>query len=152
MKKLCILLLFILFTSFQLHAQHHERRERMKAIKTAYLTEKLNLSSQEAEKFWPIYNKYEREIFGYKVQKPRKELKRVQELEASGALDESRAEKSLETLFQYESELALTKKKMFQELQGILSSDRILKLYRAELDFNKKLLSEIRKRGINDRP
>ena len=140
----------MLSATLHINAQQHQKRERIKAIKTAYLTEELNLSSQEAEKFWPVYNKYEKVIFSYKVQKPRKGLKRIEALEANGALDDSVAEKSLQTLFQYESEVTAAKKNMFQELQGILSSPRILKLYRAELQFNKKLLAEIRKRGSNE--
>ena len=37
--------------------------ERVKAQKIAYLTDKLDLSSQEAEKFWPVYNKVQKEQF-----------------------------------------------------------------------------------------
>src|SRR5258708_29601670 len=35
---------------------------RIEALKIAYLTKKLNLSTDEAQKFWPIYNKYAEEI------------------------------------------------------------------------------------------
>lgn len=34
----------------------------LEAIKMAYLTRKLNLSTNEAQKFWPLYNKYVDEI------------------------------------------------------------------------------------------
>ncbi|WP_315820109.1 hypothetical protein [Paraflavitalea speifideaquila] len=34
----------------------------MEALKIAYLTQKLNLSTEEAQRFWPIYNKYAAEI------------------------------------------------------------------------------------------
>src|SRR5581483_9835601 len=35
---------------------------RLAALKIAYLTKKLNLSPEEAQKFWPIYNQYMAEI------------------------------------------------------------------------------------------
>jgi hypothetical protein len=35
---------------------------RIEALKIAYITKKLNLSTDEAQKFWPIYNKYMDEI------------------------------------------------------------------------------------------
>lgn len=35
---------------------------RIEAMKIAYLTKKLNLSTDEAQKFWPIYNKYIDEV------------------------------------------------------------------------------------------
>jgi hypothetical protein len=37
---------------------------RIESLKIAYLTQKLNLSTEEAEKFWPVYNKYMDEIRG----------------------------------------------------------------------------------------
>ena len=39
--------------------------ERVKAIRVAVLTEKMNLSTEEAEKFWPVYNEYERDYYPY---------------------------------------------------------------------------------------
>ena len=37
---------------------------RIETLKIAYITQKLNLSTEEAEKFWPVYNKYMEEIRG----------------------------------------------------------------------------------------
>ena len=33
--------------------------ERVQALKVAFITKQLNLTSDEAEKFWPIYNDYQ---------------------------------------------------------------------------------------------
>jgi Skp family chaperone for outer membrane proteins len=35
---------------------------RIEALKIAYITQKLNLSTEEAQRFWPIYNQYMVEI------------------------------------------------------------------------------------------
>lgn len=37
---------------------------RIETLKIAYITQKLNLTTDEAEKFWPVYNKYMEEIRG----------------------------------------------------------------------------------------
>ena len=37
-------------------------KERIRAYKTAYITQELDLSSSEAEKFWPVYNEYDKKI------------------------------------------------------------------------------------------
>lgn len=37
-------------------------QERMQALKIAFITKALNLTSDEAQKFWPIYNAYDEEI------------------------------------------------------------------------------------------
>ena len=44
---------------FTIQAQNGNRLE---ALKIAYITNKLNLSPEEAQKFWPIYNQYALEI------------------------------------------------------------------------------------------
>ena len=58
MKKLIpILVLLISFSGF---AQRGAKmNERIKAQKTAFITERLSLTADEAEKFWPIYNEIE---------------------------------------------------------------------------------------------
>ncbi len=47
------LLLFLTVASF---AQDRPDREKIKALKVAFITERLDLSSKEAQLFWPIYN------------------------------------------------------------------------------------------------
>jgi len=61
MNKIFITVCIALFLSTGLMAQERGK-ERIKAYKTAYITEQLDLSSAEAEVFWPVYNKYEKKI------------------------------------------------------------------------------------------
>jgi hypothetical protein len=36
--------------------------ERLESAKIGFLTQKLDLSPREAEKFWPVYNQYQKEL------------------------------------------------------------------------------------------
>lgn len=58
------ILLTVLFTSIfgiaLLYSQ--ERGERIEALKVAFITKQLQLTAQEAQKFWPVYNGYESEM------------------------------------------------------------------------------------------
>ncbi|OZA24427.1 MAG: hypothetical protein B7X86_08430 [Sphingobacteriales bacterium 17-39-43] len=36
--------------------------ERIEAIKVAFITKKLDLTTEEAQKFWPVYNNYQKEL------------------------------------------------------------------------------------------
>jgi hypothetical protein len=55
-----VLLFCILFLAgFFVRSQNGTRIE---ALKIAYITNKLNLSPEEAQKFWPIYNNYSLEL------------------------------------------------------------------------------------------
>ena len=55
MKKIIIILFF---ASTGLIAQP-DRFEKIRTLKTAYITQELSLTPSEAEKFWPVYNEYD---------------------------------------------------------------------------------------------
>lgn len=42
--------------------ENGQRSEKIQALKIAFITQKLRLTSAEAEKFWPVYNSYTNEI------------------------------------------------------------------------------------------
>src|SRR5690349_15870280 len=66
MKKILLILVIALGVSVVSVAQDDDGEKgngsRIEALKIAYLTKKLNLSTDEAQKFWPIYNQYMGEI------------------------------------------------------------------------------------------
>lgn len=58
-------ILFLLCTSAR--AQQEElpggkAGEKLQAMEVAYLTKELNLSPEDAQKFWPVFNKYREEV------------------------------------------------------------------------------------------
>jgi Skp family chaperone for outer membrane proteins len=61
MKTSKLLTLFFLTITFFSIAQPRlkEKKEQIKALKIAYITEELQLTSEEASKFWPLFNAYE---------------------------------------------------------------------------------------------
>ena len=79
MNKLIIIAILVFAFYTKANAQQGGK-ERMKAFKTAYITDELDLTVKEAEKFWPVYNKYDRKLFSLKVEKGRKERHRIKEL------------------------------------------------------------------------
>lgn len=69
MKK--YLLIPLLLFTVQIFAQDIEQQEAqpqganaqlIETLRTAYITKELNLTSEEAQKFWPVYNEYTGEI------------------------------------------------------------------------------------------
>lgn len=63
MKHLLLIVAFLTGT-LAVNAQdnHKERSEKIQALKIAFITQKLELSTEEAQKFWPVYNRYETEL------------------------------------------------------------------------------------------
>jgi len=63
MKKLIVALLIGLAPLISLNAQPDARNEdAIESIKIAFLTKQLELTPEEAQKFWPIYNQYAAEL------------------------------------------------------------------------------------------
>lgn len=143
MKKL-IIVCFILLGSLHMTAQDREgHRERIRALKTAHITEGLNLTAKEAEKFWPVYNKFEEE----RRKLHRREHADIEEIEC---ISEERANQMVKEYVQIEREDYLIKKKFFEELSSIFSAKRIIQLKKVEDEFNRKMLKEYRARHSND--
>lgn len=62
MKKLFLLFGFITFATFSATAQQKGGGERIRSLEIGYLTKQLQLVPEEAEKFWPVFNKYRQEL------------------------------------------------------------------------------------------
>jgi hypothetical protein len=64
MKKY-LLILFLAFGAFSVgKAQNGEenRAEKIQSLKIAFITQKLQLTPEEAQKFWPVYNQYQGDV------------------------------------------------------------------------------------------
>src|ERR1700733_13020492 len=61
MKKIYFLIYFLLSCTYICVAQKGNG-QALEAIKVAYITRELNLSPEEAQKFWPVYNNYTSEV------------------------------------------------------------------------------------------
>jgi Spy/CpxP family protein refolding chaperone len=80
--KILIPILFLVsFVSFS--QDFKEKKEKIKALKVAYITEELNLTSEEAQKFWPIYNTYDDKQFDLHHKKMRSIINKFED----GGLD-----------------------------------------------------------------
>lgn len=133
------MILFLLAATVQAQDGKHEK---IKAWKTAYITEKLSLTSSEAEKFWPIYNNFDEKFHELRKKerteifhKLRNGLENLSDAEANELIDKNL---SIET-----SELEL-RKQLTAELRKVLSPKKIITLKKAENDFKRELLDRYR--------
>jgi len=146
MKKL-ILLSCLIFTTMSLMAQPPKRKgmkDKIRTLKVEFITEKLNLSSVEAEKFWPIYNVFDKTYMKLKHEKLRglknnlkKEINMLSESEALNRLNEMTA---------IEDELIQLKRSFRSQLEGVISNKKILLLKIAEDGFNRRMMDRLRHR------
>lgn len=145
MKKIKICFtVFALILSMAVLAQDRgrERREQVKSMKVAYITNQLQLTPDESAKFWPIYNEYE---------KKQRELHRTRNAgrkDDAGfdQMSDKEAASALAQMEKSEEDLYDLRKKFVQNLKAVLPAKKILKLKRAEEDFNRDLLRQYRGR------
>lgn len=146
MKKTLHLILFLLFITTTIFAQQKMKRENIKLLKTAYITDALDLTSTEAEKFWPVYNLYADKIQNLKFSMEAGIHRKINSLGGIDQVSEEQAKKLIDESLKIEQEISTNKIKMKVELSKILSAKKILKLQRAEKDFNRRMLQEYGKR------
>ena len=145
MKKYLFSLFVVFAFCFSTNAQKRkERKEKIKLLKISYLTEQLNLTSAEAEKFWPVYNKYTNdinELMNKKSDAIEKELNIVKKIDSIG----ERKALILFNLMQYLERKKFKKSQnYFTKLKTILPIKKILKLQIAEKEFGRKLMRKYR--------
>ncbi len=145
--KLQIITIFLLFQSLLGNAQNTEN-ENIRALKVVFITEQLELSSKEAEKFWPIYNLYSGKEFNLRIIETRKLRQQIVKSGGINAISDSEADDILKKLLNIENEITANKNEMYLKLKPIISSKKLLKLQIAEIEFNKKVLEELRKKRV----
>lgn len=152
MKIKNILSLLVLFVSFSFYAQSDktdEKREKIKAYKISFLTTELDLSSSEAEKFWPIYNAYDDKQFELRHDKMKTYWRKLDDNNVN-SISEKEAAKLLSQIESADKELYLLREKYMTNLKKILSSKKILKLKKSEDDFNRKLLKQYKEKAAKN--
>lgn len=156
MKNLYLIIsvFFISITTFgqrgPIRERLQEKKEQIKALKVAFITTELNLTSDEAARFWPIFNAFEEKQQEIKRQKLRSILDRT-EGNSLDKLSEKDAASLLSQMENTEEELHQLKKKFVTNLKGVIPSVKILKLKKAEEEFNRKLLQQYRDKRDNRR-
>lgn len=147
LKKLFpFLFLFIGFNFYAQNEKSKDKKEQIRAMKVAFLTTELNLSSNEAEKFWPIYNAYDDKQFELRHIKMKSYFKKMKG-ENFDKLTEKDATVLLKQIQDNEEEQFELRQKFIKKLQEILPDLKIIKLKKAEEDFNRKLLQQYKEKG-----
>lgn len=145
MKTNKLLLLITVLLSIQSFSQprFREKREQIKALKVGFITNELLLTPEEATKFWPLFNAFEDKQNEFRFHKMKafrdrmeaNDLDKLSEKEATALLNE------MET---NDDEMYQLRKKFISSLKGVIPPIKIIKLKRAEENFNKKLLQQYR--------
>ncbi|MBS7788065.1 sensor of ECF-type sigma factor [Flavobacterium sp. CYK-55] len=149
MKKIISLILtFFCIATLSAQPILKQKKEQIKALKVAYITEELQLTPDEASKFWPLYNTFEDRQKDYKKDKLKGYLNRIDPSTIDN-LTEKEATAMLAQIEAAEEEAFQARKKFIASLKGILPANKIIKLKQAEEGFNRKLLKQYKEKLRN---
>ncbi|REH01737.1 sensor of ECF-type sigma factor [Flavobacterium aquicola] len=147
-KILPILFMFLTFNFYAQSDNFKDKKEQIRAMKVAFFTTELDLTPSEAEKFWPIYNTFDDRQFELRHQKMKGYFKRMQG-DNLDKLSEKEASALLDQIQDNEEDLYNLRKKFMINIKDVLPATKILKLKKAEEDFNRKLLQQYKDKGSN---
>ena len=137
-----ILYIFIFFSSLSVLAQQH--REKIHALKISFITERLDLTEQEAQKFWPIYNEFDKEAINlrhHEIRNIRRDIK-----DNVNTLTDEKALELIHKINDAETKLHNNRMKMATRLLEVISPKKLILLKVAEEDFKRKMLDRFRNR------
>ncbi len=129
MKQFLLIAAFITGSFFTANAQDVQpvdenlKQERIQALYVAYVTKQLELTPEDAQKFWPAHTQFENEIKG--------------------------VNKDLPVLEKQQAILNI-KKKYQENFNRILGTKRCERFFKMREDFNRKLLERIRKQRAGE--
>lgn len=129
MKKIVVLITILMSSIALVKAQDaqqpgddNQKQEKIQALYVAYVTKQLELTPEDAQKFWPVHTQFTNELKGVKQDLP--ELEKQQTI--------------------------LNIKKKYQDnFNRILGPQRCERFFRLRDDFNRKLLERFNKQRAN---
>ena len=118
-----------------------EEWDKVDKLKIAYITTELALTTEEAEKFWPIYNECETKI--KELRKANREIQKSLDQSYDTITNED-AKKKMATLFDNDTKELAIKKEYAEKFSKLLGDKRALKLLSLEHEFKRELLEALK--------
>jgi hypothetical protein len=140
MKKYITILVLFLSALNSLGQTKKESSEKIKVLKVAFLTQELQLTSAEAERFWPLYNLHRGKLDTLRNRGRTTIKKKIKEVGDLNNLQESEAKKFVLLRLDLEKKISSEKEDFIQSVSLFLTYKKIMKLYISEREFSRKLM------------
>ncbi len=121
--------------SLWLPANAQPRRNNIEAVKAAFITQKLELTPEESQKFWPVYNNYQQEL---------KKLILIKNSQRRALKENAEAEPVDE--LEIDSEILELRKRYRGEFAKVLPRQKAALVYPTEREFRQQLIEQLQKR------
>jgi hypothetical protein len=141
MNKFLLILTALLSCNVLFSQDISGRNDAIQTMKVAFITKKLNLTTSEAQSFWPVYNQYENELEKIRIEhkKTMREIK-----DDFSSLSDAEIEKFVDAQIAFRQKEIDVLKKHHPEFKKTLPVKKVALLYRAEEDFKRHLIKQIK--------
>ncbi|HRG20964.1 MAG TPA: hypothetical protein PLQ57_08025 [Saprospiraceae bacterium] len=143
MKKTSIVLSFLLIGSVvfgQVGKRREALEERIKSLKIAFVTEKLALTPDESEKFWPVYNQMEAE---------RASLMAEKKSDFGDDITDKEAQLYITRHFDIREKEIQLERRYIDKFKTLLPDRKVAKLLWVEKQFRQEVMSNIINKARN---
>jgi hypothetical protein len=114
---------------------------KVEVVRESFISQKLNLRSDESQKFWPVYRRYQDAL---------KEVRRKKRLNNSNA--QANGTEQIQRELYYESELVNIRKYYTDEFLKILPPDKVSEIFKSEREFTDELIKQLSERSEPVKP
>lgn len=121
-------------------------RERLESRKIGYITDALDLTPEEAQAFWPVYNQHQAE----------KEKLREEQMENAKMMnsEEPMSAEDLDTFmrakFSRERRQTDLDEKYYAAYKNVLTPEKTAQLYKAEREFKREMMRTMRRESARE--
>jgi hypothetical protein len=105
---------------------------RIQVVKETFIGQQLNLTRAQADRFWPVYRKYQNELI---------EVRRLKRVNNSDA--QSNGVEQVKKDLEYDTQLVNIRKKYNDAFLQILPPEKVSQLIKAEREFNDELVRKL---------
>ncbi len=146
-KILILLALFLPLFLFSQDRVSGEKGEKLEMLKRTFISERLQLTVSEAEKFWPLFNEMET-----KRKEIRKQINEQEKKLEFGGVSDKMLNEVVEIISAKRKEEADVEREFIKSSIPILGAEKAARLVGLEDEFKKKLMDELRERRSQDSP
>jgi Skp family chaperone for outer membrane proteins len=138
MRTTFLLLILLIYTNAFAQTSSTSGKEQLEAYKVGMITQRLNLSADQAKLFWPIYEEYtkQRKVIKKKDSELKKSL-------ATTTLDNKDLLQEIKKIPMHKQQQADLERDYINKLSKVISAKQISELYLIEGDYRKMLIKRL---------
>ena len=138
--KNILITITIALTSIQLWGQSQEVLDKIESAKIALITQRLDLTPEQAEKFWPIYREYSN-----KQREINREFQNLRRNYNPNSASEEESKRMVETGQKIKENLLNLDREYADRMLQVINNRQLLSLRKAENDFREELMRRLRR-------